>query len=318
MNPQDILARAQRDLDARRAAIQAARIATATRYWTGPRRWIWVLLVVLAGGAFLVIPGSLPDKLRWLMGGMCGLRPSHSYTAGHVLPLESRMVGMYGGFLITLMTLVLRRRIGARWLGTRPIRVVLALFFASMIADGINSTLMEFQQPHLYTTTNLHRLITGLLWGIATGSIIVWLLRSRGPADLATDDHVQSGRLVLLCLSLNGLFAAVVLQEQPIFYYPIALLSVGGGIAAMASLPFILMVQASALGRHLLRARLVVAPVALALLIGITVVLGFAALRWNHGMEGMGTHERTSANAQDGGQPWTPHAPAGHVINRTE
>ncbi len=74
------------------------------------------------------------------MGGICGLRPAHSYFAGGIqLPIESRMVGSYGGFMVTLTVLVALGRLRARRLGSMPTIMLLVVFFASMVVDGVNS-----------------------------------------------------------------------------------------------------------------------------------------------------------------------------------
>jgi uncharacterized membrane protein len=165
-----ILARAQGEIASRRAA-------GLERRWGG--RWPWLLptlaLAVLV--AFLAAPLPLPRKLLLAMGGVCGLLPAHSYFAGGIqLPIESRMVGIYGGFLITLTVLVALGRFRAQRLGSRPTIMLLIAFFTSMAIDGVNSTVTDLGLPHPYTSTNVTRLITGLLAGIAIAPFLIWLL----------------------------------------------------------------------------------------------------------------------------------------------
>ena len=128
-----ILARARGEVASRRAA-------GVDRRWGG--RWAWLLpaLVLAVLVAFLAAPQPLPRKLLLAMGGVCGLRPAHSYFAGGIqLPIESRMVGIYGGFLITLTMLLALGRFRAKRLGSRPTIMLLVAFFASMAIDGVRS-----------------------------------------------------------------------------------------------------------------------------------------------------------------------------------
>ena len=97
MNEDQIIARAQRDVAARR-------LAAVEHRWGGPWRLLLPALVLAVLVAFLVAPAPLPRKLLLAMGGVCGLRPTHSYFVGGVqLPLEARMTGIYGGFLLTFV-----------------------------------------------------------------------------------------------------------------------------------------------------------------------------------------------------------------------
>lgn len=110
MHKDDIVTQAHQVIAARREAQRASR----TNSWT----IVLLCLIGLALGSFLVYPAPMTDKLLLAMGGVCGLRPHHSYVAGGTqLPLEARMTGMYGGFMLTLGWLLLRRRLGAQDLG---------------------------------------------------------------------------------------------------------------------------------------------------------------------------------------------------------
>ena len=156
-----IIAQAQQQVAARRAA-------EIERQWGGPWQWLLLFIVLAVLLTFLAVPVPLPRKLLLAMGGVCALRPSHSYFVGGVqLPMESRMIGIYAGLTLTLVIFLALRRVGARRLGSRPTIALLALFFLSMAFDGINSTLTDLGLPHLYTSTNVTRLVTGLFSSVA-------------------------------------------------------------------------------------------------------------------------------------------------------
>lgn len=270
-----IIARAQGEVAARREA-------NAQEMWSGPWRKILPGVVVTVLAAFFVAPGALSTKLLVAMGGVCGLRPSHSYFAGGVqLPMEVRMVGIFAGFSLTLTALLVFRRVGRRRFGSRFSAVLLALFFASMVFDGVNSTLYEFALPHLYAPSNPLRLITGLLSGIALAPFLIWFLQSVAfpPAACDAPSVVASWEPLVMLVPI-GLFAALVMSESASAYMPAALLSVGGIVLVPAIAVLALFVFSSPLRRRVVRWQMLIAPGALSLLVSFGILAVSAYLRW--------------------------------------
>jgi uncharacterized membrane protein len=275
MNEEQIIARAEQEIAARRKQ-------EVERDWGGSWPWLLSVLVIAVVLVFVVAPAPLPAKLLLAMGGVCALRPDHSYfTGGIQLPLEARMTGIYGGFLLTLVILFLMRRVGNRRLGSWPVIPVLVLFFASMVGDGINSTLAELRLPHLYTPTNLLRLITGLLSGIAITPFLVWLV---GTLAVPPAGHAQavvhSPWDLAAPLVVNAGYAALVLDGRAAFYYPIALVSVIGIVLVMAIGVLLVVLAISGLEGRVSRLHHLVAPAALSLLLACAILAGTAAIRW--------------------------------------
>jgi uncharacterized membrane protein len=276
MNEDQIIARAQRDVAARR-------MAAVERRWGGPWRWLLPALVLVALVAFLAVPAPLPRKLLLAMGGVCGLRPAHSYFVGGVqLPLEARMTGIYGGFLLTFVVLLAFRRLGARRLGSPLVIGILALFFMSMAFDGVNSTLAELGLPHLYTPTNVLRLLTGLLSGIVIAPFLLWLLSVVAtPREPGVTHAVVGSRWDLAAaLAVNAGFAALVLDGRAVSYYPVALVSVVGIVGVLAITALLVILAMSGLAGRVTQVRQLVAPGALALLIAFAVLSATATARW--------------------------------------
>jgi uncharacterized membrane protein len=274
--PEQIITRARHEVAARRAH-------EAEHGWSGASRWVWPAFTLAAVALYLAAPAPLPRKLLLAMGGVCGLRPAHSYFAGDIqLPIESRMVGIYGGFSVTLITLLALRRLGERRLGSRLVIGILTLFFASMAFDGINSTLTDLGLPHIYQSTNVTRLVTGLLSGIAIAPVLVWLLGvvATPRRESPTRAVVRSPWELLLPLVLNIGFAALVMSERAAFYYPIALLSVGGVVATMTIAALLAVLSISGMDGRITRPRQVIAPASIALLITFAVLATTAAARW--------------------------------------
>lgn len=276
VDEQEILARAQREVAARREA-------AATRHMRGGRSWWPVGCVLLVLIAFIAAPEPMPRKLLLAMGGVCSLRPTHSYFSGGLqLPLESRMMGIYGSLLLTLLWLVGRRRFRARRLGSPSMVGLLLAFFASMVLDGLNSTLAELGWRHLYTPTNPLRLLSGLLAGIALAPALVWLVSVIAlPRDeLRPEAVVRSPRDLLWPLALGAGFAALTLDGRDLWYYPLALITVGGVVVALATAAFLLVLSMGRVEGRIGGWRQARGPVALALLIAFAVLAATAALRW--------------------------------------
>jgi uncharacterized membrane protein len=264
--------------------VRSRRIYDAQRRWSGPSRFLLPGLVLAALVAFGAAPGRPPEKFLWLMGGVCGLRPGHSYFAGHIqLPVESRMVGIYGGFFVTFALLLATRRFGARQLGTRHSWSILAVMFATMVFDGVNSTLMEFDKPHLYTTTNATRLATGLLSGIAIATVLLWLLNGvlRPREWVARRAIIHSSRYLGLLIAANVAFAAAVVSGHPWLYYPLAVINIGGIVIILASVALMIVAIASEINGRVVLLRQLVVPGSLALLLAFAVLVGAASLRWS-------------------------------------
>jgi uncharacterized membrane protein len=276
MNEEQIVARVQREVTAHRTAVVEQR-------WCGRWHWLGPVLALTVLVAFFAAPGLLSRKLLLAMSGVCALRPDHSFFAGGVqLPLESRMMGIYGGFLLTLTLLLTFRRIDARRPGNRVVMTILALMFASMAFDGINSTLAGGGVLHLYTPTNTLRLLTGLLAGIAIAPVLVWLL---GVVALPRDARVrravvQSPWELAAPLALNAAFAALIMDGHAAFYYPLALIGVAGVVAALGGVALLVMLTLSGLDGRVLQLRQVLVPGAWALLLTLAALASLAAIRW--------------------------------------
>ena len=276
MNEDQIIAHARQEVAARQKA-------AVERRWGGPWRWLLPALVLVVLVAFLATPAPLPRKLLLAMGGVCALRPAHSYFVGGVqLPLEARMIGIYGGFLLTFTVLLAFRRLGARRPGSPLVIGILAICFMSMAFDGVNSTLAELGLPHLYAPTNLLRLLTGLLSGIAIAPFLLWLL-----SVVATPQEpgvsyavVRSPWELIVPLAVNGGFVALVLDGRATFYYPIALVSVLGIVGVLAMTALLVILAISDLAGRVTQIRQLVAPSALALLVAFTVLGATATARW--------------------------------------
>ena len=188
-----------------------------------------IMLALLIVTAWLVFtPPGLDGKLHAAGYSVCHQMDEHSYSIGGVvLPLCARCTGTFLGLLISLIFL------GSRGKGSgfpsKPKIAVLVLFFLFFAVDGINSALSFIPGlTSLYPSTNLMRLSSGLLMGIALANmvIVLWnqtLWVDADPAPLLRD-WKQLGILILLCAAAG----ALIIANIPILYYPVAILSILG------------------------------------------------------------------------------------------
>lgn len=256
--------------------------ARTAQRWDGS--WIWGLPLVAAAGvaALIVAPGGVPHTLLWLMGGVCELRPTHSYFAGALqLPLEARMIGIYAGCMATLLIFVAGGRLGARRVGSRVFCTLLALMSGSMVFDGVNSTLMEVRAPYLYTSTNLSRLVTGLLAGGALAPVLLWLINVV-VVPLGNRNNtavVRSWRDLIGLLAVLAGVGGLIVAQQSWLYYPLALLGVGGVGVVLTAVLLLVIVQLSGGSAWISRRRQLLAPASLAFVVSLALLAALAVLR---------------------------------------
>lgn len=122
------------------------------------------------------------------------------------------MTGIYGGFVMTQLYLLLRRRYRASGVPSLSILVTLSLFIVAMGLDGVNSMLDDLRLMTVYQPSNLLRYVTGALTG-TTLAVFLWLLTSNilWHADHQRPDKVIGGvselALIAVPITAFGLLA---------------------------------------------------------------------------------------------------------------
>jgi hypothetical protein len=161
--------------------------------------------------------------------GVCPQRPSHTLFLGdQPMPIEARMGGMFGGFLIGAAYFIAIGR-GRAWrLPSRAMTTTLMGFIALMGMDGLNAFFFDLHWPHLYTPFLSLRLATGLLTGLAFAGFVV-------PAFNVT--VWQSGLEMSPLTSARDVFGGLVVEAvyfiaafsgaEPLLY-PVSLVAVLG------------------------------------------------------------------------------------------
>jgi uncharacterized membrane protein len=198
------------------------------------KRPFWKWLVLLAVGLLFIgwllnTPEGLLGKADAIGYAVCHRIDIRSFHLGvRQLPLCARCTGMYLG---AMLGLAYQQVLGRRRGGTPPwpVLVVLGLFVAAFGVDGVNSYLHLFQgAPSLYEPQNWLRLLTGTGMGLVISAAVFpafnqtiwndWIDRPALP------DLRSLGGLVLLALVIDG----IVLTQNPILLYPLALISAAG------------------------------------------------------------------------------------------
>lgn len=192
-------------------------------------RWLTpILLAVLAVSLFfwlLLTPDGLLGKADAIGYAICHRIADRSFwIADRPLPLCARCTGMYLGNLVGLLyQLSLGRRGG---LPPRRLLGVLGLFLLLFAVDGINSYLTFFSGvPGLYPPQNGLRLATGILLGISISAILVPVFNQVAWREWDPHPAFSSWRQLGSLVGAAALVSLAIASENPLFSYPLALLS---------------------------------------------------------------------------------------------
>lgn len=206
--------------------------------WLNPVMMVVLLTAgVLAFDALLPgLPGAqhgLIGRLSALMSGICPQRPSHSYTLGGIqLPLEARMMGMFGGFTDGALVLgTISRKRMHHW-PRLPVALVVVGGVGLMAFDGLNAFFFDLHWPHAYIPDLRLRLLTGLLTGMAMAFFLVPVLAEVGmPA--AEDSAAPGWRDLGWVAAGSAFFGLLVASGWQALLAPVALIGVSGVVMAL-------------------------------------------------------------------------------------
>lgn len=241
------------------------------------RYWLWYA-VVLAGLAVLVLtPGGFSEKSRALLHGLCAQTPTHSFRLGDaLLPFDSRMTGIYGGTLVTLLYMASRRRFFGWGLPPRRVTVVLVFFVLAMAADGFNSLFTDLGIPHPWSPRNELRLLTGYISGIALAAVLSWLLGSALYRLGNPESSIRDVRDLVFVLVPLVPFAGLLLHGAGWLYLPVALMLVVSAWLTTSVLALAIIVLAFRLDDRVERLQSLHLPGAVAVLLGMAIMLALA------------------------------------------
>ena len=242
-------------------------------------------LIVLA---FLVVPLPLYDKLWGIAYGICPQRPGHSLFFGDVqMPIEAREGGMFAGFLLGAIYLIVLGRGTARNLPPRRTLALLVGFVVLMGIDGLNAVAYDLYLPTPYTPNLYMRSGTGLLTGLALAGIMVPIFNQSIWQKSKQVASFSSWWEVGLALMLFAIFWAIGLSGWQPLLYPISVIAIMGQVILMVSIGAML---AAILLRREGQVRDVteLAPLILVGLIAVVIMLG-ATSAVRYGLFGPGS-----------------------------
>ncbi len=246
-----------------------------------PTAWLFLGLLAASIVGLVAAPWSAELKLRAVLHGLCAQRPSHSFALGGVnLPFDARMAGIYGGVLTTLLFLLARGRWRAVQLPSPAMLATLVLFVAALGLDGINSTLQDFGLPYAYAPQNWLRLSTGLLTGVALGTILLYLLNATLWAWVKPTPLIAGWRELGALLALVGGFGLLVASGWGWLYLPLATGLVVGAVVAVLTLALTLLILIAGRENRARSATDLAGVASAALLLGYAVMALIAIGRW--------------------------------------
>lgn len=213
----------------------------------------------------------------YISATFCHRLPSHSFTiAGRQFPLCARCSGMYLGFMVILLVLLLAGR--ERWAAfpRGPYVVVLVGLVGIMGVDGLNSVAasLPFGTP-LYTPTNNLRMFTGLGTGLAMGAFLVPAVAQVLWRKAVWQPIIKSWPEFLALLGVTAFTGLLLLSNLSGVLYVLALASVAGVTFILAGINTIFVLVALRRDGRAERWPDVVWPLAVGLLLALgEIVLG--------------------------------------------
>jgi len=189
---------------------------------------ILVVGLVLIGWLINTPPGLL-GKADAVGYAVCHRIDVRSFHLGErPLPLCARCSGMY---LAATLSIIYQARVGSRRAGMpgRSAMVVFGLFVFAFGVDGLNSYVSLFPgAPTLYQPQNWLRLLTGTGMGLAMAGVLIPVFNQSAwhqPVPAAVFPRAVS---LLPLLGLAGVMNILVLTENPLLLYPLAVVSAAG------------------------------------------------------------------------------------------
>lgn len=242
--------------------------------------WVSITLGVCMGLALW--PGKLLlTALRWLDSGICAHIPSHVFApGGEPLPLCARDTGIYMGFCVSLIALFLTGSGQAQELPPRPVKLLLGIGVIALGIDGLNSLALDLHLPHIYQPSNLLRLATGLLAGLALAAFALPTLNKLVWRHYYALSSLASWRMILwVFLPLLLVCFLATASQTPLLLYPLALLSTAGLLMAVSSINLMGIILARKQCEAFTSVRQLAPYLGLALLLAIGELILLAQLR---------------------------------------
>ena len=242
----------------------------------------------LIGGALAIVglfiaapPHSLWDKARLIGYALCHQMPERSFFFHeHQAPLCARCTGMYLGLLLGVAFLIVRRRTHAARLPSAAIVAVLIGFIIIMGIDGVNSTISIIPgAPQLYHTTNIHRLVTGSLFGLTMALLFLPMLNTAVWRLPSGDPSVKNWREFFALLVVTLAIDAVILTTPDWLLVPITLVSIIGPLFLLSFMGALIVLTLRNLANGIDRWRQMISPMIGGMAFGLILITFMDILR---------------------------------------
>lgn len=204
------------------------------------RRLPWKGIVPMAVALLLVgwllnTPAGLLGKADAIGYAVCHRIDLRSFFLGdRQLPLCARCSGMYLGAMLGLFY---QAKLGARRAGTPP-KTVLAVAAGLGLAfavDGVNSFASFFPRgAFLYEPQNWLRLVTGTGMGILISVALFPAFNQTVWRNWQPQPAIPNLKNLLGLLALSVILIFMVLSENPLLLYPLALISAAGVLVLLS------------------------------------------------------------------------------------
>ncbi len=250
----------------------------------------WALLpkALLTGGLLAIIglfvsapPDGWLDKARLIGYALCHQMPDRSFFIhDHQFPLCARCTGMYLGLITGAAFMLVRGRTRAARMPPAPIVATLVLFIIVMGIDGVNSTISIIPgAPQLYHTTNLHRIITGTLYGLALSALFPPIFNSAIWNEPGGERSIQNWRELIGTLIVAAILIAIVVSTPDWLLVPISIATIGAALCLLALLNSVIVLSARKLENALSSWRQMLMPMLFGLAMSLIEITLLDALR---------------------------------------
>jgi uncharacterized membrane protein len=205
-------------------AVQADMEARRTARWAG----ILAAAALLILGAYLLVPPhNVLDKADRAAYAVCHRIAARTFAfAGRSLPLCARCSGTYLGAVAGLIVIAACGRRRSAQLPAPTTLAVFGLFLLAWAVDGVNSFLTLVPGlPHLYEPSNLLRLITGTLEGLAIAAVMLPVANLTLWASPEPRRSIGSWRDLGAMLVAAAAVIALISSEWAPLLYPLAIFS---------------------------------------------------------------------------------------------
>ncbi len=255
--------------------------------------WTHLPKALFTGGLLSIIalflnapPESWLGKAKWIGYALCHQMPDRSFFAHeHQYPLCARCTGMYLGFVTGAIWLAVRGRIKAARLPPTPIIVMLVGFIVAMGIDGVNSTISIIPgAPQLYHTTNVIRLITGTLYGLALSALFPPVFNSAIWSAPSGERTIKNWRELGLLVIVVAIEIAIVLAFTDQMLIPISIITIGGVLLLLSLLNSVIMLSARKMENVVSTWRQLALPMLFGLALGLIEITALVAMRVSIGV----------------------------------